>query len=50
MNTDINGLIKEDITDAIDRGRMWLEKHFLVEKPHFYFLFKYNFLDDCRFI
>jgi hypothetical protein len=37
MNTDINGLVKEDITDAIDRGRMWLEKHFPVEKPHFYF-------------
>ena len=30
MNTDINGLIKEDITDAIDRGRIWLETYFRV--------------------
>lgn len=30
MNTDINGLITEDMSDAIDRGRMWLEKYFRV--------------------
>ena len=30
MNTDINGLIKEDMSDGIDRGRTWLEKHFRV--------------------
>jgi len=30
MNRDINGLIKEDIADAIDRGRIWLENHFRV--------------------
>jgi hypothetical protein len=30
MNTDINGLIKEDISDAIDQGRLWLEKHYRV--------------------
>ncbi|CAF1920706.1 unnamed protein product [Rotaria magnacalcarata] len=28
MNTDINGLIKDDMTDAIDRGRMWLEQYY----------------------
>ncbi|UJR37646.1 hypothetical protein I4U23_030343 [Adineta vaga] len=28
MNTDINGLIKEDMSDAIDRGRNWLEMHY----------------------
>ena len=32
MNSDINGLIKEDIIDAIDRGRIWLETHFRVCK------------------
>jgi len=31
MNTDINGFIKDDITDAIDRGRMWLEKYYRVD-------------------
>ncbi len=30
MNTDINGLIKDDISDAIDRGRSWLEEHYRV--------------------
>ncbi len=30
MNTDINGLIKEDLSDAIDLGRNWLEKHYRV--------------------
>jgi hypothetical protein len=35
MNTDINGLIKEDISDAIDRGRAWLEKHFRVYEIFF---------------
>ena len=30
MNTDINGLINDDLSDAIDRGRTWLEKHFRV--------------------
>ncbi len=30
MNTDINGLIQDDMTDAIDRGRMWLEKNYRV--------------------
>jgi hypothetical protein len=41
MNTDINGLIKEDLSDAIDRGRMWLENNFRVCKifcySYFYF-------------
>jgi hypothetical protein len=35
MNTDINGLIKEDMTDAIDRGRIWLENHFRVCRNFF---------------
>jgi hypothetical protein len=30
MNIDINGLLKEDINDAIDRGRIWLENHYRV--------------------
>lgn len=30
MNADINGLIKEDMTDSIDLGRLWLEKHYHV--------------------
>jgi hypothetical protein len=30
MNTDINGLIKDDMTDAIDRGRIWLETYYPV--------------------
>lgn len=38
MNTDINGLIKEDISDAIDRGRMWLENHYRV-REHIFFSF-----------
>ncbi|CAF0782034.1 unnamed protein product [Adineta steineri] len=28
MNLDINGLMKEEMTDAIDRGRNWLELHY----------------------
>ncbi|CAF1169204.1 unnamed protein product [Adineta ricciae] len=28
MNTDINGLIKDDMSDAIDRARNWLEIHY----------------------
>jgi hypothetical protein len=54
MNTDINGLIKDDISDAIDRGRSWLEEHYRVWSnflySHFDFSKKKNFLVDCRFI
>ncbi|CAF0778777.1 unnamed protein product, partial [Didymodactylos carnosus] len=28
MNMDINGLLKDDIADSVERGRLWLEKHF----------------------
>ena len=30
MNKDITGPIKEDLHYAIDRGRLWLEKHYRV--------------------
>ncbi|CAF3596141.1 unnamed protein product [Rotaria sordida] len=35
MNTDINGLIKEDMSDAIDRGRIWLEKYYRLIEDSF---------------
>jgi hypothetical protein len=49
MNTDINGFIQEDMSDAIDRGRIWLENHFRVYKDFLvsYFLLFEKFLDDC---
>jgi hypothetical protein len=43
MNTDINGLITDDLSDAIDRGRMWLENHFRVSEIFSFLFFYENF-------
>lgn len=32
MNKDITGPIKEELNNAIDRGRIWLEKHYRVRR------------------